>query len=150
MPLTFLYDEYIDRPKLSEQKKTIWVFSSCPPQVESEQKNETRENLKFEEFLYGKPLKDQTRHCSVVLSSIYNMKKMWATFFGRQKLHVKKFFIFLISGLSFKLIECGGFFTCNFYWSQLMHIFRHFQHIFINFLIIKNSDGSSKMLVQIW
>ena len=25
-----LYDEYIDRPKLSEQKKTIWVYSSSP------------------------------------------------------------------------------------------------------------------------
>ena len=28
IPLTFLYDEYIDRPKLSEQKKPIWVYSS--------------------------------------------------------------------------------------------------------------------------
>ena len=35
--LTFLYDEYIDRPKLTEQKKPIWVYSSCPPQVGSEQ-----------------------------------------------------------------------------------------------------------------
>ena len=30
MPLTFLYDEYIDRPKLTEQKKHIWVYSSFP------------------------------------------------------------------------------------------------------------------------
>ena len=30
IPLTFLYDEYIDRPKLSEQKKPIWVYSSSP------------------------------------------------------------------------------------------------------------------------
>ena len=28
--LTFLYDEYIDRPKLTEQKKPIRVFSSFP------------------------------------------------------------------------------------------------------------------------
>ena len=35
--LTFLYDEYIDRPKLTEQKKPIWVYSSSPPQVGSEQ-----------------------------------------------------------------------------------------------------------------
>ena len=28
--LTFLYDEYIDRPKSSEQKKPIWVYSSSP------------------------------------------------------------------------------------------------------------------------
>ena len=27
IPLTFLYDEYIDRPKLTEQKKPIWVGS---------------------------------------------------------------------------------------------------------------------------
>ena len=26
VPLTFLYDEYIDRPKLSEQKKTHLSF----------------------------------------------------------------------------------------------------------------------------
>ena len=43
IPLTFLCDEYIDRPKLTEQKKPIWVFSSSPPpppppQVGSEQK----------------------------------------------------------------------------------------------------------------
>ena len=38
VPLTFLYDEYIDRPKMSEQKNPIWVYSSYPPQVGSEQK----------------------------------------------------------------------------------------------------------------
>ena len=31
IPLTFLCDEYIDRPKLTEQKKPIWVYSSSPP-----------------------------------------------------------------------------------------------------------------------
>ena len=30
IPLTFLYDEYIDRPNLTEQKKPIWVYSSFP------------------------------------------------------------------------------------------------------------------------
>ena len=30
IPLTILYDEYIDRPKLAEQKKPIWVYSSSP------------------------------------------------------------------------------------------------------------------------
>ena len=30
-PLTFLYNEYIARPKLTEQKKPIWVYSSSPP-----------------------------------------------------------------------------------------------------------------------
>ena len=29
IPLTFLYIEYIDRPKLSEQKKPLWVYSSA-------------------------------------------------------------------------------------------------------------------------
>ena len=27
IPTTFLYDENIDRPKLTEQKKPIWVYS---------------------------------------------------------------------------------------------------------------------------
>ena len=31
MPLTILYDEYIDRLKLTEQKKPIWVYGSSPP-----------------------------------------------------------------------------------------------------------------------
>ena len=30
VPLTYLYDEYVDRPKLSEQKKPICVYSSSP------------------------------------------------------------------------------------------------------------------------
>ena len=30
IPLTTQYDEYIDRPKLTEQKKPIWVYSSSP------------------------------------------------------------------------------------------------------------------------
>ena len=30
IPQTCLYDEYIDRPKLTEQKKPIWVYSSSP------------------------------------------------------------------------------------------------------------------------
>ena len=30
IPLTILYDEYIDRQKLTEQKKPIWVYSSFP------------------------------------------------------------------------------------------------------------------------
>ena len=38
IPLTFLYDEYIDRPKLTEQKKPILVYGSYPSQVGSEQK----------------------------------------------------------------------------------------------------------------
>ena len=31
IPLTTLYDEYIDRSKLTEQKKTQFVYSSPPP-----------------------------------------------------------------------------------------------------------------------
>ena len=31
IPLTILYDEYIGRPKLTEQKKTSWVYSSSLP-----------------------------------------------------------------------------------------------------------------------
>ena len=31
IPLTFLYDEYIDRPKLSEQKKTHLCIEFLPP-----------------------------------------------------------------------------------------------------------------------
>ena len=31
IPLTILYDEYIDRPKLTEQKKPSWVYSSSLP-----------------------------------------------------------------------------------------------------------------------
>ena len=38
IPVSTLYDEYIDRPKLTEQKKPIWVYSSPPPQEGSEQK----------------------------------------------------------------------------------------------------------------
>ena len=33
-----LYDEYIDWPNLTEQNKTICVYSSFPPQEGSEQK----------------------------------------------------------------------------------------------------------------
>ena len=33
IPLTTLYDDYIDRPKLSEQKKPSWVYSSSPTKV---------------------------------------------------------------------------------------------------------------------
>ena len=31
IPLTFLYDEYIDRPKLSEQKKNPFEYIVPPP-----------------------------------------------------------------------------------------------------------------------
>ena len=37
IPLTFLYVEYIDRPKLTEQKKTHLSIYFLPPQVGSEQ-----------------------------------------------------------------------------------------------------------------
>ena len=30
IPVSTLYDEYIDRRKLTEQKKPIWVYSSSP------------------------------------------------------------------------------------------------------------------------
>ena len=30
VPVSTLYDEYIDRPKLAEQKKPILVYSSSP------------------------------------------------------------------------------------------------------------------------
>ena len=30
IPLTTLKDDYNDRPKLSKQKKPIWVFTSSP------------------------------------------------------------------------------------------------------------------------
>ena len=30
IPVSTLYDEYIDRQELSEQKKPIWVYSSSP------------------------------------------------------------------------------------------------------------------------
>ena len=30
LPVSTLYDEYIDRRKLTEQKKPIWVYSSSP------------------------------------------------------------------------------------------------------------------------
>ena len=33
--VSILYDEYIDRPKLPEQKKNIWVYSSSPPPAPS-------------------------------------------------------------------------------------------------------------------
>ena len=33
IPLTTLYDYYIDRPKLTEQKKPIWVYSSSRTKV---------------------------------------------------------------------------------------------------------------------
>ena len=31
IPLTIVYDEYIGRPKLTEQKKNSWVYSSSLP-----------------------------------------------------------------------------------------------------------------------
>ena len=31
IPVSTLYDEYIDGPKFTEQKKPIWVYSSPPP-----------------------------------------------------------------------------------------------------------------------
>ena len=37
IPVSTVYDEYIDRQKLTEQKKPIWVYSSSPPQEGSEQ-----------------------------------------------------------------------------------------------------------------
>ena len=37
IPFTFLYDEYIDRPKLTEQKNPFDFIVSPPPQVGSEQ-----------------------------------------------------------------------------------------------------------------
>ena len=33
IPLTTLYDDYIYRPFLTEQKKPIWVYSSSPTKV---------------------------------------------------------------------------------------------------------------------
>ena len=43
IPLTVLDDDYIDRPKLSEQKKPIWVYSSSPTKV-GRNKYEINEN----------------------------------------------------------------------------------------------------------
>ena len=50
--LTFLYDEFIDGPQLSEQKKLSWVYSSSPPQVESEQKIAKVENSSESHILW--------------------------------------------------------------------------------------------------
>ena len=39
IPLTILYDEYIDRPKLSEQKNTVdYMVPPSPLKLGSEQK----------------------------------------------------------------------------------------------------------------
>ena len=39
IPLTFFYNEYIDRPKLTEQKNPFeYIVPPPPPQVGSEQK----------------------------------------------------------------------------------------------------------------
>ena len=46
IPLTFLYDEYIDRLKLPEQKKPIWVYSS-EQKVVSEHKLLTFSSIKL-------------------------------------------------------------------------------------------------------
>ena len=35
IPLTILYDEYVGRPKLTEQKKTSWVYSSSLPTIKT-------------------------------------------------------------------------------------------------------------------
>ena len=37
--LTILYDKYIDRPILTEQKETSWIYWSSLPQVVSIQEN---------------------------------------------------------------------------------------------------------------
>ena len=47
IPLTFLYDEYIDRPKLSEQKKPIWVYISSPPPPPPHKWGRNNKNLQF-------------------------------------------------------------------------------------------------------
>ena len=41
IPVSTLYDEYIDRPKLTEHKKTQLSIKSPPPQEGSEQKTES-------------------------------------------------------------------------------------------------------------
>ena len=33
IPLSILYDECIDRPKLTEEKKNSWAYSSSPAKV---------------------------------------------------------------------------------------------------------------------
>ena len=44
IPLTTLYDDYIDRPNLTEQKKPIWVYSSSPTNVgRNNYKNDNKE-----------------------------------------------------------------------------------------------------------
>ena len=40
IPLTFLCHEYIDRPKLTEQKKSIWVYIVPPPHKWGRNKSE--------------------------------------------------------------------------------------------------------------
>ena len=45
IPVSTLYDEYIDRPKLTEQKKPVEYIVPPPPQEGSEQK--TQQNFIF-------------------------------------------------------------------------------------------------------
>ena len=45
IPVSTLYDEYIDRRKLTEQKKPIWVYSSSP--LKSGRNNYSRWKIGF-------------------------------------------------------------------------------------------------------
>ena len=53
IPLTILYDDYIDRQKLSEQKKPIWVYSSSPTKVGRNNEDSLFCVQCFHEILFG-------------------------------------------------------------------------------------------------
>ena len=59
IPLTFLYDECIDRPKLTEQKKTkkpSWVYSSFPQKWGRIKNHVFKRNNFFPFYVYNKNL----------------------------------------------------------------------------------------------
>ena len=73
--LTTLYDEYIDRSKLSEQKKPSWVYSSSPLQEGSEQKS--HDNIDLLDFAVAFIL---NKGIAAGMVNIYNTI-LWHIFF---------------------------------------------------------------------
>ena len=138
IPLTFLYDEYIDRPQLSEQKKTIWVYSSSPHKWGRNNNSSYTciSFLLFFNFLIFTTrrvvLLDQLSWSVILLDYNWNMKwNVWkqilyvkllesreknsflimSHFWGSEKIGCSKLF----------LITCGIFkavlFSLNYFWS---------------------------------
>ena len=71
IPLTTLYDEYIDRPTLTEQK-TIWVYSSSPQKW-----GRKIENLSGDHILHQEQARPRFYSSSIEVNMMN--KKLWSS-----------------------------------------------------------------------